>query len=62
MSIDADIRLAKLEIEIAENRFNNAVEKKDVDFAITQLMEAEERLTELNKKKKEGMKSEKWTK
>lgn len=59
MSIDADIRLAKLEIEIAENRFNNAVEKKDVDFAITQLMEAEERLTELNKKKKEGMKSEK---
>lgn len=58
MSIDADMRLAKIEIEIAENRFNNAVEKEDVDFAITQLMEAEEKFNELIKKKKERSKNE----
>ena len=58
MSIDADMRLAKIEIEVAENRFNNAVEKEDVDFAITQLMEAEEKFNELIKKKKGRSKNE----
>ena len=57
MSIDADIRLAVNEVKVAENRFDNAI-GKDVDFAITQLLEAEEKLNDLIKKKKEGIRKD----
>lgn len=57
MGIDTEIKLAINEVKIAENRFNNAT-KENVDFAIIQLLEAEEKLNQLILIKKNVVKNE----
>lgn len=46
--LDGEIELAKKEVKWAENRFNNA-EEGYINKAISELMEAEERLNALLK-------------
>jgi len=51
--IDSDLKLAINEVKEAENKFNNAKSRREINFAITQLLEAEEKLNQLIIKKKQ---------
>lgn len=53
--IDVDLRLAIEEVNAAENYFNNAKGKKEMNFAINRLMEAKEKLNQIIKEKKKKM-------
>lgn len=50
--LDAEIKLAIKRVKEAENRFNNANEK-NINHAISELLEAEEELNQLIKKKQQ---------
>lgn len=55
--INSDLKLAIDEVKEAENKFNNAKSRREINFAITQLLEAEEKLNQLiikNKQKNKG--------